>query len=76
MSVSTPSTHAIRQRQSTSITRGQRAFDTGTPDRALMQAHQDEAIAGADVGRSKIGTACRAKLDGEISCLSLNGLPA
>jgi hypothetical protein len=76
MSLSTPFTHAITQRPSTSITRGQRAVDTGTPDRAPMQAHQDEAIADAVVGRSKIGTACRAKLDGGMSCLSLRFLPA
>ncbi|MDP3194757.1 dimethylarginine dimethylaminohydrolase family protein [Tabrizicola sp.] len=45
MSFSTHFSHAITRRPSASITRGLRAVDTGTPDLALMQAHQAAYIA-------------------------------
>ena len=45
MSFSTHFTHAITRRPATSIIKGLRAVDTGTPDLALMQAHHDAYIA-------------------------------
>ena len=45
MSFSTHFTHAITRRPASSITRGLRAVDTGTPDLGLMQAHHAAYIA-------------------------------
>jgi dimethylargininase len=45
MSFSTHFTHAITRRPATSITRGLRAVDTGSPDLALMQGHHAAYIA-------------------------------